>query len=322
MSRFSRRQAQAFSLIIGSVFVVLTVGLGLYVETRKRSAQAESDDELAARYFPGDLAQKANEVARAGGATRRSWSVAATSFAGGGSSDLVVAYTNSYGGAVRVLRRSGSQVTVAEAPRFPSMGGPECAVELIDIDGDGVMEVLAMFSGAAGGTRSWIFRWTGSGLAVIGPSTTDGAQPSSALGEPTFRDLDGDHVLEAIDSSLDEAGHMAYSIFKLVGESFVLWKQPAFYGQFARDGQRFTLAKERFQGGLGTHRLFVVNGNGDTGRVRSGVIRVNGNIVVRPCQFGKETAFIDVPVSLTGNTDDLEVEIRGSAAGEIALMIE
>ena len=112
---------------------------------------------------------------------------------------LVAAYTNGFSGIVRVLRKQNGSATIAAEPVLPLMGGIYPSVSLVDLDNDLRPEVVVNLTSATGSSADWIFKWTGSGLNLLGPSQvqSDG-NISTLLGDAAFVDLDGDGVPEIL----------------------------------------------------------------------------------------------------------------------------
>jgi hypothetical protein len=290
-----------------------------------RAADVPSDEELVRDHYPSDLASESSQLAQAGGMARPGHAFVPATFPGVTSGDLVAAYDNGFGGAVRVLRRNGQQVQIVDAPRFPAMGGTDSGVTLVDLEADGVPEIVASFGAPAGGVSAWMFRWTNTGLVFLGPSTTDetGAVVSM-LHAVSFRDLDGDGTMEAVDSGTDDQGTPVVRIFKLMNGGFTLWKEPIYYAELGRDGLRSTLIDTTVQGPAGLRTMWIMNGRAgqiDT-RLRSAVISWNGATLVPASEFGTDVGSLHVPVVLTGTEDALQIELRGSLDGEMAILIE
>lgn len=305
--------------------ILLAIGAVFTLQSRAPGADLLSDEDLVRENYPSDLLEQAAEIARAGGPTRRGQAFVRGAFPGGAGADVVAVYDNGFGGAVRILRRAGQQVEIFDSPRFSAMGGSDCTVYLVDLDADGVPEIAAAFGSPAGGSRTWLFRWTSTGLAFIGPSTSDGSGGvTSALHDPTFRDFEGDGVLEVVESTPNEQGSQNVSIFKLVDGLFTLWKQPIFYAEYGRDGERSTLIDATVRGAMGTHTVWIMNGlpgMPDT-RFRSAVLTWNGAILVPASDFGSDVDSLQVPVALSGEDDTLRVELRGSLDARMAVLIE
>jgi hypothetical protein len=307
------------------MLILLAVAAPLALHGLAPRADELSDEELVREHYPSDLLGEIGQIAGSGGPAHRGQALVRGSFPGGTGGDVVAAYTNGFGGAVRILRRDGQQVQIFDSPRFAPMGGSDCGVSLVDLEADGVPEIAASFGAPAGGHLTWLFRWTSTGLVFLGPSASnENGAVTSVLHEVTFRDFDGDGTLEAVDADQDDQGNQLVRVFKLTNGIFTLWKQPLFYAEYSRDGLRSTIVDATVQGPAGTRTLSIMNGlpgRADT-RLRSAVVAWNGAILVPATDFGTDVGALQVPVPLSGGADTLQVELRGSLDGHMAILIE
>ena len=303
---------------------------GLLMGWRHTRAIAQPAPDLVALYYPTDLDAEAIELARAGGPApvRHSAFVLADLTGEGATNDIIAVYSNRISGRVRVLRRSTLSVQVVDGPSNAELTGTLPGIALMDLDGVAPPEMMVSLTTMSGGHHDWLYRWNGSALELIGPTSADPAGTvTSLLSNATFRDLDGDGILEAISgvSALenDESLPARQPIYRLVGGQFTLWKQPWFYGEFARKmGEDVTTASVEVNVAAGNYQMRVVNGNADgTRRVRSGSLRLNGQTICDACSFGRDVAGLVMPVQMN-ESNLLEVELRGSAGREISVLIE
>ncbi len=114
---------------------------------------------------------------------------------GTGKFDFIVALYNmaGAGGAVRVLRQVGGQLTVAgDQDSSILVGGGRPVLELVDVDNDGIPEVSVIGFGMQTHYTLNVFEWTGESLRLL---TVQGA---TGTGDAGLEDTDDDGVLEIV----------------------------------------------------------------------------------------------------------------------------
>jgi hypothetical protein len=161
---------------------------------------AQTNEEIVDQFFPEFLIEDSEErQGRGGPRPFRASDFAVADLDGTGEEFIVAAYTNGFAAGIRVLRREGTTTLLVDEPALRLLVGIFPSVELVDLDHDGLPEVVASFSSATGRLAHWVFKWNGATLDLIGPSAVDEhGDVSTLLGEPVFTDLDGDGVLEII----------------------------------------------------------------------------------------------------------------------------
>ena len=176
---------------------VTVIALGL-----SPAAFAQTDEEIVNQFFPEFLIEESEEREAGGGpAPFRASAFGVADLNGTGEEFIVAAYTNGFSAGIRVLRRQGTTTLLVDEPILRLLGGTFPFVKLIDLDNDGRPEVVTSFSSARGHLADWVFKWNGATLDLIGPSTVDEhGDVSTLLSEAGFRDLDGDGILEIINS--------------------------------------------------------------------------------------------------------------------------
>ncbi|MBI2838489.1 MAG: VCBS repeat-containing protein, partial [Acidobacteria bacterium] len=191
-------------------------------------------------------------------------------------------------------------------------------VEPLDLDGDGAPEIVVSLSSARGREADWLFKWSGRGLRLIGPSTVDDdGDVSTVLGDADFVDINGDGFLEIINPP-EEDPDEPFDVFDLDGNRL---KPINFVGTYLRGAGKPTESVEIFPASRGDYLLKIINGDakGDH-RVSSAVVRLNGRVVVGPNELSQNVSEISVRVSLQGS-NTLGVELRSAPDSQITLSV-
>jgi hypothetical protein len=251
---------------------------------------------------------------------------------------LVVAYGNAWSGAVRVIHRAGNDwALMAEVPvRSGSVRG----IELRDLDGDGVPEVLARFATTGGRfERTWIFRWTGSSLLSLldAPNDPEGKTFPGDLDVDDYLDLDGDGKSEIIartyihDSRDLEPGEdepprdvVQFSAYRISGGYYRLWKELVAYKFFGMHGHRDAGPYSESFPAANTKAHYVLRlvrtGFSKSWSIKSATIRLNGAVVADDSVFRQKLPVILVPVGLQADNvltvSDLVLEGDESTVGQ------
>jgi hypothetical protein len=296
--------------------VLLALGIICVAHSPRSTAQNVSDADLVALYYPDDLISKGAQDTRTGSVVavrRSSW---ATDVAG----NVFAAYSNGSTGAIRVLQRSMSGVQVFDFPRNPALGGFDPSVDIQNLDGSGQACVVISFHTLAGGELTWLFKWTGSELALISPGA-NGAVLTTELTNTVFVDFDGDGVSEVVTKS--EADDVApYVVYKLASGAFAKWKNLMYFEYFTKGAGGVSRWDVPVNLAAGVYTAHVLNGTeGGSGRVRSGSLSLNGLPIMSPCQFGGFARETSLQVAMA-DLNDLIVELRGSSGGQILLYID
>jgi len=167
------------------------------------AAVAQTDEEIVNQFFPEFLIEESEEEFANGGlAPFRASDFAVADLNGTGAEFIVAAYTNGFSAAIRVLSRQGTAPLLVDEPALRLLGGIFPFVRFVDIDNDGRLEVVTSFTSARGRAANWVFKWNGTALDFIGPSVVDEhGDAATLLIDAAFRDLDGDGILEIINSA-------------------------------------------------------------------------------------------------------------------------
>lgn len=284
-------------------------------------SRTQTDDDIVRQFYPERLTEESNADFYEGGpAPFQAYDFAVADLEGTGSDDVIIAaYTNGFSGAVRVLRKQGGGASLIDEPDLPLLGGVFPYVEPLDLDGDGAPEIVVSLSSARGREADWLFKWSGRGLRLIGPSTADEyGDVSTVLGEAVFVDVSGDGVLEIINPP-EEDPSGPFEVFDLDGNRL---KPINFVGTYLRGAGKPTESVEIFPASRGDYLLKIINGDakGDH-RVSSAVVRLNGRVVVGPNELSQNVSEISVRVSLQ-RSNTLGVELRSAPESEITLIVE
>ena len=313
--------------------VLLTVVQGDSLCGSVCAASAQTNEEVVEQFFPGFLIEdSAREFANGGLAPFRASDFVVADLDGTGTEFIVAAYTNDFSAAIRVLRRQGTTTLLVDEPALRLLGGTFPFVKLIDLDNDGRPEVVTSFSSARGHLADWVFKWNGATLDLIGPSTVDEhGDVSTLLSEAGFRDLDGDGILEIINSPQQaplaadepelELGPI--DIFRFDGDRYIFDRSLNFFGTFVRSEgkpivttQNFTVPRTDI-----SYLVTIINGDGKgKNRVSSAIIRLNGDVVVGSSRLNQRIAEITEKVRLL-NSNTLTVELRSAPGSQLSVLV-
>jgi hypothetical protein len=237
---------------------------------------------------------------------------------GSGRADYIVAaYCNSITGVVRVLRSNG---TPAADTDYPAMGGMRPSLRLIDVDNDGRMDVVAAFT-AGHGSETWVFRWDGSQLVSVGPTSSEGGIVNTTMGLCDFLDVDGDGTLEAVFGAgrFNDAG----GTFKLGTNGFTRTTAAVMYvGRYVRDESQPTTYTGVFPATKGQALLLtVVNGDqGNENQVTSGELYFNGKLLLSSKDFKKKQRAFSLTV-VANELNEVEAELQGKPGTELTVTV-
>ncbi|HEY0789273.1 MAG TPA: VCBS repeat-containing protein [Thermoanaerobaculia bacterium] len=234
---------------------------------------------------------------------------------GMGGEYLVVGYSDTVGGAVRVLQRVAGSWTVAGS-FDENLAGSDPTIELVDLTGDRRPEIIATFRSDKWNYPNWIFSWTGQKLISITPVSASGL---TLLLEPGFVDVDNDGIAEIL--QIDEDGDRLYRFadgtYRMCGDKIGL---ASLY--LGHEGKPKLIAKDfAITDSSSPWRVLVVNGT-RAGKLRasSAVISLNGQLLVNPSDLNEKTAHLEFPVTLR-DENTLEVQVRGQPDSELWVII-
>jgi hypothetical protein len=288
---------------------------------------------LVQQFYPPSLVAESDAEFKAGGpALCQDLAFVEADLNGTGTKDFIVAaYTNCLSAVVRVLQKQGSSAILANEPHLPYMGGIDSQVTLIDLDNDGRPEVAVQFSSGRGAWTDWIFKWKGTALQVIGPTTTEAdGNLETLLGDAVFIDLNGDGILEIIDPpefnsvpvGSDEP--ITYAVFTMKNRIYVSSGMTFnfFESYFRHQGapvdstDHFTVSKPDVP-----HVMTIVNGDGSGGRrTSSATITLNGRVVAGPNDFIQKVSTLTIPVTLSSR-NTVTVRMGGDPGSRLIIGI-
>lgn len=247
-----------------------------------------------------------------------------TDLEGSGTKNYIVAvYGNGIQGTVRVLRDNGDAMEVVDETHFPFMRGFMPTLRLVDIDGDGIPEIIAAFN-AGGGEGTWPFRWNRGRLALICPAGKPSATQLAPFGHLEFQDVDGDGHLEIVHTppgtdprpevlKLSEDGVSTTAAGRIVASR-----------RFAKETGDAESYYMTFSAASGT-RLIVTVVNGDTHDQRRAVrgdLLLNGTPLLLRGEISAGTKTFRVPI-VAGNVERnvLELQVEGASEAEVTLSV-
>lgn len=313
------------TFFVAFVFACFTDGLAL------EARQTQDLEAAVAQHYPQTLVEEALELRGVEPARNQCFATLETSPTGA-PQVLVAGYTNMVSGAVRLLRASGSGFEVVAEATTEDLTGWECDVEALDVNNDGRKEAVVHFL-TRNTSEDWVFGWDGQQLSHLSPTTTDDlGQIRTGLIDASFADIDGDHILEAVTSSLptSEGRQAPAELYRLAGSSYMLERPIVGMRSFKREsGSPQTVVGTILLpvGAVGPFTLRVVNGVGPSGSgnrvenaVESGRVWWNGQEIVSPNNFGNNVAVIERTVTLQAE-NELKVRLAGSPGGRIVILI-
>ncbi|HYC87990.1 MAG TPA: VCBS repeat-containing protein [Thermoanaerobaculia bacterium] len=275
----------------------LSVAFAFLVILAAVPAAAESDEQLAMRFYPQRLDQIFIENHDPESPIVRRVTVARVDLDRSGREDyLAAAYTNGTAGAFRLIKGEGAQAAVAAEAADPTMGGKgQPYIEAIDVENDGVPELAIAFW-----RETWLYKFRNGALVLFGPSRIGTVGETTNLTNATYLDIDGDGVLEILEDAEPDSDTL-YAVHKLGPDGrFARTETKLAYSTWFQRGEGEPVLEERaFEATPGDYILRVTNGDqAKLGAVTAGELRVNGRTVVGPPELKKNERTISVPVRL------------------------
>jgi len=278
-----------------------------------RAAQAVEEDAAISEAVRADVPA----ILRPGSSTRHA--ITYSCFARYGRDQLIAAYSNGDDGVVRAyaVTRSGALNLLAEsAPR--GMGGGDCEVNLLDIDGDGRPEVIVSFGSVRGNSMDWVFQWTGNALVNSGPTVMmAGGIGATDLTNTTFIDILGDGTKQAISIGEsppppDGSPPLPDKLFRYVNGAFVEEPFPVVEGGTAYPPSMTTyvvIPKEV----TGPFALFIRSG-GREKRWQEIEVLLNGKRIIPQAKKGDSDSLKRFVFDMANNSA-LEFRTTGTSGG-------
>ena len=317
----SLRSPSVMSVI--GIFIAIWI-FGLPVTAHPLTTQEL--EQIVEQFFPQRLIDASEaRFQRGGPAPFRARAFELADLDGTGTANYIVAaYTNGFSAAVRVLQLQNNGATLVFEPNLRLLDGIFPAVELVDIENDGRPEVATHFSSARGTATDWVFRWTGTELTLIGPTSVDErGEVFTDLFESSFFDVDGDGTLEIVQSPPDGPVEIT-QVYSFDGQKFSLTNSLVFFETFFRFTKAPVVDTSKFEvqnPGAG-FVLTVINGNREgSNRVSSGTIKLNGVVVMEPNDLNQQVRKVVRQVTVLAE-NVLEAELAGRPSGQVLITVE
>jgi hypothetical protein len=303
------------------VNIVFAIALALTA-----ASTTETDEAIALRFYPTALQRL--DGAPVPAADRRVL-VARTALDPGGPQRLVAVYSNGEQTAVSVIATDGPTLLATVIPR--DMTGPRPALRVLDLDGDKRPEVIVGVQQPRGYTIDWIFRWTGSTLALIGPLDEEFPDaPHSDLTNATFLDDGSGRVLiidqKTGDVTDDDGVRHPTSTFMMytIANGVTAPAAPLdFFTSFCRTkgapvavSRSFTMPPDNL-----TRDLVLINGPAGH-RVTSAIVFLNGQRVALPNDFSERMQRFQMHLDTLPAENSLSVEVRGDPGAILYALIQ
>ncbi len=236
---------------------------------------------------------------------------------------LVALYTNGTQAGITVLDRSGS---VLSHPSLRFLKGFRGEIEAIDLDGDGIPEIIAhLVSGHGYGIPdSWVFAWRNGQLVLISPTAAAHKLPVTLLSQVSAVDMDGSGKLSLLafpGVHRDDSGQVVANgdvlVYSLANGQFARTTTAFTYAQaFHRHKSGPTKTVTTFQSTAGPKTLRIINGTVPGGSVDSAHVTLNGVEVASPSDFKPKARVINIPVQLASE-NRLEIQLAGKPGAGI-----
>jgi hypothetical protein len=276
----------------------------LFVSLLALPAAAQTDEELAMRFYPQRLDQIFIENHSPETELTRNVRTLRVDLDRTGRTDYVAAvYSNGMAAELKVIK-DGAVVAAGNDPTMGGKGRP--TLDVVDIDNDGVPELVVGFWRA-----SWIYKYRNASLALFGPSRAGTSGVTSNLGNATYLDLDGDGVLEILEQTEGDSD-VGYIVHKLdSGGTFVPTSQGVvFTDRFDRAQGQPVLEERWFAAKAGDYILRISNGDqAKNSVVTAGEVRLNGRVLIGNAELKKGQRTLSIPVKLL-ESNALAVELR------------
>jgi len=280
-----------------------------------------SDAQIVANAYPAELSADPDAQARFS-------TFVAFDMDGNGQTLLIALYTNGTRAGLSVVNRGGQ---VLSHPDTRSLKGFKGELEIVDLDHDGVPEIIVrLYSGhGANIPDTWIYAWRGGQLTLISPTQRVHALDITVLSQIAPVDLDGTGKLAILafpGVRRDDNGNRVAN-----GDGMVY---ALANGMYAPTPMRFTFAQsfvrhtaspnptvKHFAASPGQATLRIVNGAAPGGlTVDSARVILNGATIAAPSSFKPQTRTLAIPVQLTTD-NNLSVELAGKPGAGIWIIV-
>lgn len=288
---------------------------------------ASTTDALVARFYPSSIKLRNGAPVPIGELQEAHVSV---DLDHSGQQFIVALYANDDDAVLEVLsaQSEGSLLAADTETKLPG-GNP--SLRLLDVDGDGRLDIIATIGMRRGGDAVWIYRWSGSQLLrVHRAGGRDGWDDMFA--DPTFLDLDGDGVLEIVEHTVSkdvdddgaERWTAAYRVFALSQGAYHETAPADRLAIFSRGKGALKTVKNVFHvdDATASRRVVLVNGSGDAApRVASAVVKLNGRTVFSEKDFDEHADRLEAPATVVAGDNQLTVELRGAPGSCVTIIV-
>lgn len=247
---------------------------------------------------------------------------------------IIAAYSNDFEGTVRAIQRqTDGTFKVLDEPSGFSFGGPHCSIDLADLDGDSVNEVRVSFASYRVATADWIFKWDGSHLKNLGPtSQSKSGKARSLLSLTDFVDVFHDGTLQVLSvsgSPSPDDGHFETPnfLYRLSDGGFVLSAPVTYIHTFSRTKgapAQVSDSFDLFDGSTGPYVIRISNGDPKgNNRVSSADILINSTEVFGPNAFNQQVGTLSAPLtSLNASGNKVQVELQSAPGSQLTIVVE
>lgn len=201
--------------------LVILILIIIFKELRNGEAFPRTNEEVVEQFFPQRLIDESQKDFGEGGPFPfKTSNFVMANLNGDSTVFIVAAYSNGFSGIIRVLQQENGMFSLVDEPNIPTMGGDFPKIRLLDIDNDGISEIIVSFTSGRGPTEVWVFKWNGVKLNLISPTKVDPLGiTDTILSDSLFIDLDGDKIIEIINPT--GPGPVAPEVLKEIGVSGV-----------------------------------------------------------------------------------------------------
>jgi hypothetical protein len=310
-------------------FRTVTLMLLLVAAATGRAA-TPTDREVVLSMFPERLIAESAADQQLGDAPRRRL----IDFAALPGGVLAAVYSDGYAGVIRLIKRTADGPVVLASKEGEALGGPSPSIELLDVDGDAQPEIVVSFADQARQlTRGYFIFRSDAALTSLGPSSPDSTD--TCLADAEFLDVDGDGVLEVIDTKSELVAHpeegeddhtadVQRTLYTLHNGHYGPPRPLLDVESFARGkGKPFWSHSVIVGSDAATATLRLINGDvHGNKRVTSAEVRWNGATILSPADFKRTSRVISVPVRVLPDANPLEVRVDGEPGSELTIVIE
>lgn len=295
------------------------------------AAQAQSTpQQIVDQHFPASLLAGPDSA----NLDKVSCFVVFDTLSSGAPRTIIAAYSNDFEGTVQVLQvQSDGTFQVIDEPAGFSFGGTRCTIDLADVDGDGINEIRVSFGSFRPPTSDWIFKWDGSHLHNIGPTSQPRrGKQHSLLCSTDFVNLFQDGTLQIVSVSSspspdDGSIETPNFLYRLSGGVFVLSSPVAYVRTFTRQKGAPAPVSDSFDLFTGSTGPYVVRiSNGDArgnNRVSSADVAINSAEIFGPSSFNQQVGTLSAPLnSLNARGNTVQVDLKSSPGSQITMVVE